>query len=206
MQIEGAEIKWSLFVRARAIDTPALRPWGRGGAWAGRGKRLGLVGPAQPPAACAPAARAMLAGWSGARHTSPARSSVCGLGRASRPLSNCSSSLCVTFSVVRCNDHRYVRAAAGAALQQDHCKSLLSYFVTSNTLTGHNSCCTQRCLCIQPVMFSLQIKNKLLLRNLIQTLSLLYIETFQNLTLWCLLNFYITADSMSLERWIHRQQ
>lgn len=74
MQIEGAEIKWSLFVRARAIDTPALRPWGRGGAWAGRGKRLGLVGPAQPPAACAPAARAMLAGWSGARHTSPARS------------------------------------------------------------------------------------------------------------------------------------
>lgn len=46
MQIEGAEIKWSLVVQARAIDTPALRPCGRAEEWAGRGKRLGLVSPA----------------------------------------------------------------------------------------------------------------------------------------------------------------
>ncbi|CAB3234508.1 unnamed protein product [Arctia plantaginis] len=46
MQIEGAEIKWSLVVQARAIDTPALRPCRRPDEWAGRGKRLGLVSPA----------------------------------------------------------------------------------------------------------------------------------------------------------------
>lgn len=95
MQIKGAEIKWSLVVRARAIDTPALRPCGRSAAWAGRGKRLGLVSPAhwvpsppRPPRRSTSPAPEPLAGVLAARHTSLARPhrsrQICGHRRVNK--------------------------------------------------------------------------------------------------------------------------